>query len=254
MAGAQTSAEEAAAAATLPATDAGADGADGADGSESVHGAGGVDTERSAGIGSSADTEAGVDAESSTGGQGRARRISNPVLAAAIALVVIAAGCAAWSGVAWYRTAHDRSLQFSRTRDEVLRSGEQAVQNLNTLDYRNVGQGLNTWLDSTTGDLRSQILQGRTQFEQQVQQAKTISSARILDGAVTELDERSGKARVIVAVQITVTPPQGQPATKPSRLQGELTRTASGWKLSALGQEPVGTGAGTSGTGATPGQ
>src|SRR2546422_5615126 len=37
--------------------------------------------------------------------------------------------------------------------------------------------------------------------------------------------------RSIVAVQITVTPASGAPATKQSRMQAQLTRTPSGWKL-----------------------
>ena len=44
----------------------------------------------------------------------------------------------------------------------------------------------------------------------------------------------------MVAAQITVTPVSGSPVTKQSRLLGTLTRTSSGWKLSALGQVPVG--------------
>jgi Mce-associated membrane protein len=45
---------------------------------------------------------------------------------------------------------------------------------------------------------------------------------------------------MMVAVQITVTPASGTPVTKQSRLLGTLARTPSGWKLSALGQVPVG--------------
>jgi Mce-associated membrane protein len=45
---------------------------------------------------------------------------------------------------------------------------------------------------------------------------------------------------IIVALQITVTPAHGTAATKQSRQEGSLTRTSSGWKLSSLGQVPVG--------------
>ena len=152
----------------------------------------------------------------------------------------LAAVCAAWFGRSWYQAAHDDSLAYSRDRDTVLRAAEQGVQNLNTLDYRKVDQGLTAWENSSTGDLRQELVSGRAQFSTQVRQAKTITSARILDGAVTELDDHAGKASVIVAVQITVTPPTGTPATKQSRMRAQLTRTASGWKLSALGQAPVG--------------
>ncbi|MFF5261169.1 hypothetical protein ACFY4C_19690 [Actinomadura viridis] len=158
----------------------------------------------------------------------------------AMALAVIAALCAAWFGWSWYGAAHDESLHYSRTRDDVLRAGEQAVQNLNTLDYRSLNQGLKLWQDSSTNELYQQIVQGRPQFEQAVRKAQTITSAKVLDAAVTELDQHAGKASVIVALQITVTPPKGDPAIKKTRLMGQLTRTSTGWKLSALAQAPVG--------------
>ncbi|MGH3389477.1 MAG: hypothetical protein ACRDOO_11440 [Actinomadura sp.] len=197
---------------------------------------------------------AAPDTTGPTSATNEAAKDSDPLRTVAIVLVAIAAACAAWFGTGWYRAANDDSLHFSQARDEALRAGEQAIQNLNTLDHRNVGQGLAGWLDSTTGDLHSQISQGRPQFEQQVAQAKTTSTARILDGAITELDERAGKARIIVAIQLTVTPADGNPTTKQSRLQGELTRTDTGWKLSALGQAAVGTGAGAPSAAPTPGQ
>lgn len=165
----------------------------------------------------------------------------DPVLLVAVALVVVAAACAGYFGRSWYAAAHDDSLAYSRDRDAVLRAAEQGVQNMNTLDYRKVDQGLTSWEDSSTGDLRQELVQGRAQFTAQVQQAKTVTTAKILDGAVTELDDRAGKAATIVAVQITVTPPKGAPTTKQSRMRAQLTRTPFGWKLSALGQAPVGT-------------
>ena len=170
----------------------------------------------------------------------RRRLPRDPVLLVAVALTVVAAACAGYFGRSWYAAAHDDSLAYSRDRDAVLRAAEQGVQNMNTLDYRKVDQGLASWEDSSTGDLRQELVQGRAQFAAQVRQAQTVTTAKILDGAVTELDDRVGKAGVIVAVQITVTPSSGTPTTKQSRMRAQLTRTPSGWKLSALGQAPLG--------------
>jgi Mce-associated membrane protein len=188
----------------------------------------------------------GEDAVESSPDRPRRRlpRISDPVSVAATVLVVLAGACAAYFGWSWYRAAHDDALAYSRARDAVLRAAEQGAQNMNTLDYRKVDQGLTSWEDSSTGDLHQELVQGRAQFTSQVQLAKTVTTAKILDGAVTELNDRTGKAGVIVAVQITVTPPAGAPTTKQSRMRAQLTRTPSGWKLSALGQAPVGTTAG----------
>ena len=98
-------------------------------------------------------------------------------------------------------------------------------------------------------ELHAEISTGRAQFERQIKQTKTITTARILDGALTALNPRAGTASIIVAVQITVTPASGPPVTKQSRLAGTLTKTSSGWKLSALGQVPVGAAASASGKG-----
>ncbi|MEV3987958.1 hypothetical protein AB0J57_03530 [Streptomyces sp. NPDC049837] len=169
----------------------------------------------------------------------------NPLLTSAAALALLAAGGAGWGGWAWYTAAHDESAAYATTRDEVLAAGEQAVQNMNTLDHRDLRRGLDTWQASATGDLLAQLTDSRAQFERQIRQARTVTGAKVLSGAVTELDTRAGRASVMVALRITVTPPKGKPAAKEARMLGELTRTPEGWKLSALGQAPVGTTPGT---------
>jgi Mce-associated membrane protein len=166
----------------------------------------------------------------------RPRRL---LVLSALVLTLVAAGAAGWTGWSWWSAAHDESLRYSHTRDEVLRTAEQAVQNLNTLDYRTAESGIDLWIGSTTGTLHDQLNQGRQNFLTQIKKAKTVTTAEILDGAVTELDDRAGKASVIVAIELTVTPATGRPTTKRERLAGQLTRTGSTWKLSSIGQVPV---------------
>jgi Mce-associated membrane protein len=179
--------------------------------------------------------------------------VSDPLSASALVLCVLAAAFAGWSGWSWYSAAHASAPASAQLRDQVLQAGEQAVQNFNTLDYRQVAGGLALWEQSSTGTLHSEIAAGRAQFERQIQQTKTITTARILDGALTSLNARAGTAGLIVAIQITVTPAHGSPVIKQNRLEGGLTRTSSGWKLSSLGQVPVGaatgSGSGSSGKG-----
>lgn len=160
--------------------------------------------------------------------------------AAALALTLVAGVFAAWTGQDWYAAAHDDSAAYAVQRDQVLAAGEQAVQNLNTLDHSRVDGGLDLWESSTTGDLHDQLVSGRSEFAAQVKAAQTVSTARVLSGAVTELDERAGRARVLVALRVSVKAPGRQSTDKDSRLLGELTRTEGRWKLSALGQAPVG--------------
>lgn len=162
-------------------------------------------------------------------------RLSLAATAAAVAL-----GFAGWTGSSWYAAAHDDSARFAETRDEVLAAGEQAALNLNTLDHRDLEHGLDTWERSATGSLLDELRKGRPEFEKQVRTARTVTTADVLSGAVTELDEREGRAGVMIAMRITVDPPKKKPSTKESRLLGELTRTGEGWKLSGLGQAPAG--------------
>ena len=170
-----------------------------------------------------------------------ARRIvRDPLLAVATVLTVAASIFAAWSGWSWHSAAQAGTAGLAQTRDQVLQAGEQDVQNFNTLDYRHVSQGLTLWEQSSADQLRAQIVAGQSQFEQQVEQAKTITTARILDAALVTLNINAGKASIIAAVQLNVIPSQGAAVTKQARLEGQLTRTASGWKLTALGQVPVG--------------
>jgi Mce-associated membrane protein len=184
---------------------------------------------------------------------GTRRWLAEPVVATALGLAVLAALFAAWSGWSWYRASSAGPPPAAQLRDQVLQAGEQAVQNFNTLDYRKVAAGLALWEQSSTGALHAEIVSGHAQFTQQIEQTKTITTARILDAALTALNPRAGTASVIVAVQITVTPASGSPVTKQSRLDGTLARTPSGWKLSALGQVPVGAASPGSGKGSTGG-
>ncbi|MFJ3815979.1 nuclear transport factor 2 family protein [Streptomyces sp. NPDC090056] len=163
-----------------------------------------------------------------------------PALAVALVLTLVAGAFAAWAGRDWYAAAHDDSAAYAVQRDRALAAGEQAVQNLNTLDHRRVDQGLDLWESSTTGELHKQLVDGRTEFAGQVKTAKTVTTARVLSGAVTELDDRAGRARLLVALRVTVTTPDSKSTDKDSRMLGELTRTDGQWKLSALGQAPVG--------------
>jgi Mce-associated membrane protein len=193
-----------------------------------------------------------VSTASTTSGQGLRGWVAEPLVATALVLAVLAAGFAGWAGWSWYHSAAPGPTPAAQLRDQALQAGEQAVLNFNTLDYRKVAAGLALWEQSSTGPLRAEISAGRAQFEQQIQQTKTVTTARILDAALTALNARAGTASIIVAIQITVTPAHGSPVIKQSRLAGTLVRTRSGWKLSQLGQVPVGA-AGSSGTGSTGG-
>jgi Mce-associated membrane protein len=160
-------------------------------------------------------------------------KLREPVLAVAAVLLIAAVAFAAWSGWSW--ASAPRVSGHATARDAALRAGEQAVLNFNTLDYHQASAGLNLWLASSTGTLHSQLSQDMKQEVQLVQGKKTITTAKILDGAVTQLDTTGGTASVMVAVDVTVTPAKGSPFTERESEIGQVSRTATGWKLSSLG-------------------
>jgi Mce-associated membrane protein len=172
----------------------------------------------------------------------RAFLLSRPLLVVSIGLVVIAAVCAAWFGWSWHQSPASASTAPSTagsgTVQQALRQGEQDVQAFNTLSYQDLAGGLRRWQAASTGVLLQETTKGWSGFAKQVTKAKTVTTATILDAAITSLSQHT--AGIIAAVQITVTPAKGSAATKRNRLEGTLTRTASGWKLSSLSVVPVG--------------
>jgi Mce-associated membrane protein len=178
----------------------------------------------------------------------RAFLLSRPLLVVSIGLVVIAAVCAGWFGWSWHESpaSASPSAAGSGVVDLALKQGEQDVQAFNTLSYKDLAGGLSRWQTASTGVLRQETTQGWSGFAKRVSKAKTVTTATILDAALTALDQQKHTASIIAAVQITVTPATGSAATKRNRLQGTLTQTAAGWKLSSLSVVPVGSTSGTS--------
>lgn len=164
---------------------------------------------------------------------GVARRL-NPLLAVSVALLVVAGACAAWFGWSWLSTANSATLSLAETRDQALQVGEQEILNLNTLDYRTVHEGLAIWLASSTGRLHQYFAANHAAFAEDVIRTKSVTTAKVLDAALTQLNVAAGTATIIAAVEVTVIPPAGGPTVKTESEQGQLTRTPAGWKLSFL--------------------
>ncbi|GGM60842.1 hypothetical protein GCM10012275_34860 [Longimycelium tulufanense] len=157
----------------------------------------------------------------------------------AVVLVIGAAAFAGWFGWSWTRASADAD-NYVETREEVLRVGEQGIANLTTMDHRAVDEGLNRWLSSSTGALRDSLVQGMDESRKQIAEGKTVTVGKVVDAAVTELEVASGIARVIAAVEITVTPDGGRPVVKRNRFEAGLDRTEAGWRLSSLRAVVVG--------------
>jgi Mce-associated membrane protein len=150
------------------------------------------------------------------------------------ALVALAAVAAVVFGILWVLTLNSGSLALARDRDAVLVDARQAAINLNTLDFKNVDAGLDLWEQSSTGPALDEFRQNRAAYAKAVTDSKRSTVATVPDAAVSELDERAGVARVLVGVDVTVTPDGQAPVVTRQRLQLEMTRTDAGWKVSKL--------------------
>jgi Mce-associated membrane protein len=158
----------------------------------------------------------------------------------ALGLVAAAAVFAGWSGWSWYAASHDSSLTYGVARDEALSSGRTLVAELSSLDYHDVNGGLGRWLSASTGPLHDQLARTDSKTKETLAANATVATGRVLDAALSELDEHAGTAKMLASVEITMAKEGTAPAVKRNRFAAALSRTADGWKLSALDQLPVG--------------
>ncbi|GHG24867.1 hypothetical protein GCM10017567_50050 [Amycolatopsis bullii] len=159
---------------------------------------------------------------------------------ASVAVTAAAAVFAGWSGYSWYSAAHATSVTYGAARDEALTTGRTLVAELNTLDYHDVNGGLGKWLAASTGPLHDQLARTDETTKKTLAANATVATGRVVDAALSELDEHAGTAKMLASVEITMAKQGTAPAVKRNRFAAALSRTPDGWKLSALDQLPVG--------------
>ena len=119
-------------------------------------------------------------------------------------------------------------------RDDALADGRAAVEVFNTLDYRDVDAGLDRWEAVATGELLAQVKSNRATSADQIRQARTATTAEILDAALAEFDEAAGTATLLAAVSVDVTQEGQEPVNKRTRVTATLERDGDDWKVSEL--------------------
>jgi Mce-associated membrane protein len=166
--------------------------------------------------------------------------LKNKPLAVAVVAIVAAAAFAGWAGFSWFSASRAEAVTYGTARDEALQSGRELVAQLSSLDYHQVDQGISRWLDASTGPLHDQLARTDDTTKKTLAGDATVATGKVLDAALSELDEHAGTAKLLASVEITVARDMVAPATKRNRFAAQLTRTEAGWKLSALDQIPVG--------------
>ncbi|WP_370943712.1 hypothetical protein AB5J62_31960 [Amycolatopsis sp. cg5] len=154
-----------------------------------------------------------------------------------LAAVAVATVFAGWSGWSWLSASQDESLTYAQLRDDALQAGREHIAQLSTLDYHDTHAGVTRWLDVSTGTLREQL---QHTDENALAATATVSTGKVLDAAVSDLNAHAGTAKLLASVEITVAKNGVAPGTKRNRFTAQLTKTDGGWKLSALDQIPVG--------------
>ena len=131
------------------------------------------------------------------------------------------------------------AARLAQLRDEVLLDARQDVVVLNTLDYRSVEQGLRRWSAASTGTLHESLTKVGPATRQHIVSAHKVTTAKVLDAAVTYLDPNAGSASVIASVELHVATPGGPATVKRERLRAEMARVDGTWKVSSLEQVGV---------------
>lgn len=156
------------------------------------------------------------------------------------AVLVLAFAVAASGLFAWRSAATDDAVALAKTRDTVLIAATQHIATLNSLDYRDVDAGLKGWSAVTTGTLHDQLAQVDQENRELLADQKKISVGKVIDAALTSLDDRT--ATVIAAVEITVTDDAkagSEPTVKRNRFSADLVKVKGTWKLENLQQVAV---------------
>lgn len=156
-----------------------------------------------------------------------------PLTAVVVLAAVLLAG-AAVTGVRWHRAADDPGRATAQARDLVLAKAQDAAVRLNTLDYSRPSVAQAAWKKVATGDLYTSLVAGKGDYEQLVTSGKVVTAAEATGAAVQSLTDDDRTAVVLVGVDVTVTPAEGEASVEHERLVVTMTHTATGWKASAL--------------------
>ncbi|MFJ7217051.1 hypothetical protein [Amycolatopsis sp. NPDC098790] len=147
----------------------------------------------------------------------------------AAVLSVLAAGFAGWS---WYRAASDDSFARGRERDAVLAAAGPELVTLNTIDYRSAGADVDRWIAATTGQYGKDLAGDRQVQIERASAARTVSSASLVQAAVTEISADS--ARLLAVLDVRLSSGGGAAAPRLNRLTVDVSRTPDGWKISGV--------------------
>jgi Mce-associated membrane protein len=146
----------------------------------------------------------------------------------------VAVLAAAWSGWSWWQAAHDEGLARGRTRDAVLTAASTELVTLGTIDYHRGAADVDRWIAATTGQYGKDLSGDRQLQIDRAASTKTVSTASLVQAAVTDLDPSAGTARLIAVLDVRVSTGGGPAAAKQARWSVDFVRAGEEWKVGGV--------------------
>lgn len=147
---------------------------------------------------------------------------------------VLSVLAALFSGWTWWRAASDDSFARGRERDAVLAAAGPELVTLNTIDYRSAGADVDRWIAATTGQYGKDLSGDRQLQIDRASTARTVSSASLVQAAVTEIDVAAGSARLLAVLDVRVSTGGAAATPRLNRLTVDVSRSPDGWKISGV--------------------
>lgn len=114
-----------------------------------------------------------------------------------------------------------------RTRDEVIAAARQVAINLNSQDYRTIDADLVRQAGGLTGTLAEDVRAHQGKLRDAVVKNRLVTSARVFDAGLVQLDGR--QASVLVVVDQTITNARAASTIRRYRFGFDLSEVAGRW-------------------------
>jgi Mce-associated membrane protein len=160
------------------------------------------------------------------------------VLLGSAAFALAALIAAAVFGIQWWSAASDDNTALAQARDDVVRVGGAAVKAYTQVDYQDLDGFFKRQNDISDPGMQAQLKNLEPTYRQSLTSQKIKVTTTIQDIAVEELDDHQGKASFLAAITTLVT--QGTTsANKALRLEVQMSRVGTDWKLSGIDSVPL---------------
>jgi Mce-associated membrane protein len=169
---------------------------------------------------------------------GTAQKMPRWVLLGSAAFALAALIAAAVFGIQWWSASSDDNTALAQARDDVVRVGGAAVKAYTQVDYQDLDGFFKRQNDISDPGMQAQLKNLEPTYRQTLTSQKIKVTTTIQDIAVEELDDHQGKASFLAAITTQVT--QGTTsANKALRLEVQMSRVGTDWKLSGIDSVPL---------------